>query len=129
MLFRSVAGATADLGLIGILIAATVDCVSAASSTYYDTGNLGYAIFSGMSSAALSLGSLPGMMGLLGIKNYMPDIEKFLFELCTGTANNVLMGYVFAEDSHNDEESIAASAGNYSGIVYKRIGGEYFAFA
>ena len=54
---------------------------------------------------------------------------KFLFELCTGTANNVLMGYVFAEDSHNDEESIAASAGNYSGIVYKRIDGEYFAFA
>ena len=112
-----------------MLVSVTVDCVSSALTCGFETENIGYAIFSAMAAGALSLGSMPGMMELLKEDNYMPAVEKFLFEFYVETANNVLMNYVIPEDSGNDEESIAASAGNYSGIVYKRIGGEYFAFA
>ena len=111
------------------IIPVVIDCVATAVICGMETGNLVYAVIAAIATEALALGSIPGMMGLLGDEDYLPLAKKCIVELFTGTVNNSLIGDLFSEDYGNDEESIAASAGNSSGIVYKRIGGEYFAFA
>ena len=105
-------GISAGAGMMGILFATTVDCVYAAMSTYYDTGNLGYAIFSGMSSAAFSLGSLPGMMSLLDIEDYIPVAERTMLKAYVGTTNNAIMSYIMSGTSNRGQSNSRINGNN-----------------
>ena len=121
MFAAAISGYVGAYGKLGLLMSVTLDCVyefNTKQDTFIGSNYIEALIFESL--------SIPGMFAISGIGDEMDKVLMYLLEFSLGTSTEVI-DVVYGSNSINEsEKSSASSTKKSSGIVYKRMAGEWF---